>query len=102
MRISDWSSDVCSSDLQTLHAVNPYFSADFDLSLIGQGLDSIGVADFAARLHRDLGWNLDTQDLFGENTRGQWALALQTFRPEERRGGKECDKYVEIRVVAVS
>ncbi|WP_460095699.1 AMP-binding protein [Pseudomonas sp. H3_E03] len=30
---------------QTLREVNPYFSADFDLSLIGQGLDSIGVAD---------------------------------------------------------
>ncbi|WNZ76292.1 MULTISPECIES: condensation domain-containing protein [Pseudomonas] len=64
---------------QTLHAVNPYFSADFDLSLIGQGLDSIGVADFAARLHRDLGWNLDTQSLFGETTLGQWALDLHAF-----------------------
>ncbi|MBC3383067.1 condensation domain-containing protein [Pseudomonas sp. SWRI179] len=67
---------------QTLHAVNPYFSADFDLSLIGQGLDSIGVADFAARLHKDLGWNLDTQDLFGQTTLGQWALALQNFLNE--------------------
>jgi aryl carrier-like protein len=64
---------------QTLHAVNPYFCADFNLSLIGQGLDSIGVADFAARLHKDLGWNLDTQSLFGETTLGQWALALQGF-----------------------
>ncbi|BBP59843.1 condensation domain-containing protein [Pseudomonas sp. St316] len=64
---------------QTLHAVNPYFCAQFDLSLVAQGLDSIGLADFAARLHRDLGWNLDTQALFGEQTLGQWALALQGF-----------------------
>jgi acyl-CoA synthetase (AMP-forming)/AMP-acid ligase II/aryl carrier-like protein len=67
---------------QTLREVNPYFSADFDLSLIGQGLDSIGVADFAARLHKDLGWNLDTQSLFGDTTLGQWALALQSFLNE--------------------
>ncbi len=67
---------------QTLHAVNPYLSAHFERSLIGQGLDSIGVADFAARLHRDLGWNLETQDLFGEITLEQWALALQGFLNE--------------------
>jgi acyl-CoA synthetase (AMP-forming)/AMP-acid ligase II/aryl carrier-like protein len=64
---------------QTLRQVNPYFSADFERSLIGQGLDSIGVADFAARLRRDLGWSLDTQSLFGERTLEQWALALQNF-----------------------
>ncbi|NHN68119.1 AMP-binding protein [Pseudomonas fluorescens] len=64
---------------QTLHKVNPYCSADFELSLVGQSLDSIGVADFAARLYNDLGWNLDTQDLFGERTLGQWALALEEF-----------------------
>ncbi|MGQ3318081.1 condensation domain-containing protein [Pseudomonas brassicacearum subsp. neoaurantiaca] len=67
---------------QTLHAVNPYLSAHFERSLIGQGLDSIGVADFAARLHRDLGWNFETQDLFGEITLEQWALALQGFLNE--------------------
>lgn len=64
---------------QTLRQVNPYFSANVELSLVGQGLDSIGLVDFAARLHRDLGWNLDTQDLFGERTLGQWAQALQDF-----------------------
>jgi acyl-CoA synthetase (AMP-forming)/AMP-acid ligase II/aryl carrier-like protein len=64
---------------QTLRQVNPYFSANVELSLVGQGLDSIGLADFAARLHRDLGWSLDTQDLFGEQTLGQWAQALQDF-----------------------
>ncbi|MBT2339589.1 MULTISPECIES: condensation domain-containing protein [Pseudomonas] len=64
---------------QTLHAVNPYRVADFERSLIGQGLDSIGVADFAACLHRDLGWNLDTQRLFGEQTLAQWAQDLLDF-----------------------
>ncbi|KNH43964.1 condensation domain-containing protein [Pseudomonas lini] len=67
---------------QTLHEVNPYLAADFELSLIGLGLDSISVADFAARLHKDLGWSLDTQCLFGEQTLAQWALALQVFLSE--------------------
>ncbi|WP_458130034.1 condensation domain-containing protein [Pseudomonas sp. Z2-11] len=67
---------------QTLHAVNPYLPVDFDLSLIGLGLDSIGVADFAARLHKDLGWSLDIQDLFGETTLERRALALQDFLNE--------------------
>jgi acyl-CoA synthetase (AMP-forming)/AMP-acid ligase II/aryl carrier-like protein len=64
---------------QTLREVNPYLTADFELSLIGLGLDSISVADFAARLYQDLGWSLDTQSLFGEQTLAQWALALQVF-----------------------
>lgn len=67
---------------QTLREVNPYLAADFELSLIGLGLDSISVADFAARLHKDLGWNLDTQCLFGEQTLAEWALALQHFLSE--------------------
>ncbi|UZD97970.1 AMP-binding protein [Pseudomonas corrugata] len=64
---------------QTLHGVNPYLLPDFERSLIGQGLDSIGVADFAARLHQDLGWSLDTQRLFGEQTLAQWAQDLLAF-----------------------
>ncbi|WP_053147089.1 condensation domain-containing protein [Pseudomonas sp. P97.38] len=67
---------------QTLHEVNPYLAVDFQQSLVGQGLDSISVADFAARLHRDLGWNVDTQDLFGEQTLAQWAEALLDFLSE--------------------
>ncbi|MHC8361217.1 condensation domain-containing protein [Pseudomonas sp. LS2P72] len=67
---------------QTLREVNPYLAADFDLSLIGLGLDSISVADFAARLHKDLGWNLDIQSLFGEQTLAEWALALQVYLSE--------------------
>ena len=67
---------------QTLREVNPYLVADFELSLIGLGLDSINVADFAARLHKDLGWSLDIQSLFGEQTLAEWALALQGFLSE--------------------
>ncbi|KAA0983909.1 condensation domain-containing protein [Pseudomonas sp. ANT_J28] len=67
---------------QTLREVNPYLAADFELSLIGLGLDSISVADFAARLHKDLGWNLDIQSLFGEQTLAEWALALQVYLSE--------------------
>ncbi|WP_144172975.1 condensation domain-containing protein [Pseudomonas sp. Kh13] len=64
---------------QTLREVNPYLAVDFDLSLIGLGLDSISVADFAARLHQELGFELDTQSLFGEQTLGEWAQALLEF-----------------------
>ncbi|WP_421556620.1 condensation domain-containing protein [Pseudomonas kitaguniensis] len=64
---------------QTLAEINPYLAVDFELSLIGLGLDSIGVADFAARLHRDLGWNLDTQSLFGEQSLAEWAQALLVY-----------------------
>lgn len=64
---------------QTLIEVNPYLSVDVELSLIGLGLDSIGIADFAARLHRDLGWDLDTQSLFGERRLAEWAQALLVY-----------------------
>ncbi|WP_087694513.1 condensation domain-containing protein [Pseudomonas sp. PE-S1G-1] len=64
---------------QVLHEVNPYLTVDVELSLIGLGLDSIGIADFAARLYRDLGWNLDTQSLFGEQSLAEWAQALRVY-----------------------
>ncbi|MBP1124417.1 MULTISPECIES: condensation domain-containing protein [Pseudomonas] len=64
---------------QTLLALNPYLSVNTELSLIGLGLDSIGLADFAARLQRDLGWELDTQSLFGEQTLAHWAQALLIY-----------------------
>ncbi|NQD91133.1 AMP-binding protein [Pseudomonas sp. CrR25] len=67
---------------QTLCEVNPYLAVDFDLSLIGLGLDSISVADFAARLHQDLGWSLDHQRLFGEQPLADWAQALLGFLSE--------------------
>ncbi|RKS28225.1 acyl-CoA synthetase (AMP-forming)/AMP-acid ligase II [Pseudomonas sp. WPR_5_2] len=67
---------------QTLREVNPYLMVDFDQSLISLGLDSISVADFAARLHQDLGLNLDTQRLFGEQTLDEWAQALLDFLGE--------------------
>ncbi|WP_231421254.1 condensation domain-containing protein [Pseudomonas sp. Leaf59] len=64
---------------QTLLALNPYLSVNTELSLIGLGLDSIGLADFAARLQRDLGWELDTQSLFSEQTLAHWAQALLIY-----------------------
>jgi len=75
--------DACRQWLeQTLYEVNPYLSVDFDKSLIGLGLDSIRIADFAARLHQHLGWNLQTHPLFGEQTLGEWAQALLDFLSE--------------------
>ncbi|MGE8064529.1 condensation domain-containing protein [Pseudomonas sp. NPDC089569] len=77
---------------QTLHEVNPYLVADFDLSLIGLGLDSIGIADFAARLHKQSGWSLETQSLFGERTLADWAQALQTFLGECAAGAATAER----------
>lgn len=62
---------------QTLHEVNPYLELDFQRSLIGLGLDSIALADFAARLHQDLGVAFDTQALFSERSLGEWAEVLR-------------------------
>jgi acyl-CoA synthetase (AMP-forming)/AMP-acid ligase II/aryl carrier-like protein len=73
---------------QTLYEVNPYLSVDVDKSLIGLGLDSISVADFAARLHQDLGWNLETDPLFGEQTLAEWAQALLGFLRESESSAK--------------
>jgi len=69
---------------QTLREVNPYIAVEVESSLIGLGLDSISVADFAARLQQDLGWSLDTQSLFGEQTLAEWAHALQHFLQQPR------------------
>lgn len=67
---------------QTLREVNPYLAVDFDHSLISLGLDSISIADFAARLHTDLGWKLNKQQLFGEQTLADWAQELLSFLAE--------------------
>src|SRR3546814_6823495 len=64
MRISDWSSDVCSSDLQG-----------------GGEAESVGVSVVEGHL---LGFLVtSTEDLF------QWART-GSLRSEERRVGKEC------------
>src|SRR3546814_13431034 len=89
MRISDWSSDVCSSDLQWNHMgrrqeIKQFILGNFlftdddsaftdDTSLIQQGIvDSTGILELI---------------VFIEET---WPVRVPAERSEERRVGKEC------------
>src|SRR3546814_21168596 len=77
MRISDWSSDVCSSDLP-LH---------FYLAFVGKTLQSFGEAD--TKISK--GYRERTamgRFVITKNTTGRRWLAKR--RSEERRVGKEC------------
>src|SRR3546814_5224216 len=79
MRISDWSSDVCSSDLQ------------IDRS-IGHGHDwGIGVRGDDVRHHRAVE-DPQTLDAANPQIRCQYRhrIAVLAGRSEERRVGKEC------------
>src|SRR3546814_12802100 len=89
MRISDWSSDVCSSDLN--FAVGTTYSkteiiqvALLGLILLGDTISAAGVFAIALGMvgipalsvaHQSVTWK---------------ALATGLFRSEERRVGKEC------------
>src|SRR3546814_13576313 len=79
MRISDWSSDVCSSDLIDMSiAVAVHAIAD-DI-----GREKLGLADFAMR--RTLGGGAEIASL--DKLQGGIEL-LGEIRSEERRVGKE-------------
>src|SRR3546814_5183110 len=73
MRISDWSSDVCSSDLAVEIEPQPFARRDADMA-------AIGARDRRMlRVHRQVG---DMDDIAG--------VAAKRDRSEERRVGKEC------------
>src|SRR3546814_13971045 len=89
MRISDWSSDVCSSDLfKTGH--NLY-------SRLGSGIDYSAASQ---RVHEEAERQLSRLDEIAEKVddpkierareKIDQALAASTDRSEERRVGKEC------------
>src|SRR3546814_12441283 len=86
MRISDWSSDVCSSDLRNLvsreksHGNNPNLFEDFERVLtrvvgVHDGESEVEEMLFVDQYHQ-------YEECEGERTRAQ--------RSEERRVGKEC------------
>src|SRR3546814_18768475 len=81
MRISDWSSDVCSSDLET---------AD----IIAGALGVAAVARYAGLRERAYGEaeGLDAEEFHARW--GEWHTAqvpgAEPWRSEERRVGKEC------------
>src|SRR3546814_9207821 len=93
MRISDWSSDVCSSDLLTIQAVGGYMNITGERggAPIKMGTSAFDVitgtncyaAVLAALLQRTVsgtGQKIETSLLESE----------VAFRSEERRVGKEC------------
>src|SRR3546814_6318084 len=87
MRISDWSSDVCSSDLPVIKAYLELDQIDGDLCLAGHAFrndgDLIGrsATDEARRL---VGQRVNELHEIIEGIRDE------VIRSEERRVGKEC------------
>src|SRR3546814_16772125 len=74
MRISDWSSDVCSSDLVAFHIDARHARG------LGVGADGIGELAIAGVFHRHME---DRRDQDEDQDRHH-------ARSEERRVGKEC------------
>src|SRR3546814_1151567 len=75
LRISDWSSDVCSSDLSSYE----FFCAagkQFD-----EKLAELGAQRVLDRLDCDLDYEAPSR---------QWIATVTSTRSEERRVGKEC------------
>src|SRR3546814_972097 len=80
MRISDWSSDVCSSDLGGC-----LYASLLSMSSTTTGADSV-VKRAAAKL--DVVAGLTTVSVRIPGMSGNSTSSV--FRSEERRGGKEC------------
>src|SRR3546814_1835478 len=77
MRISDWSSDVCSSDLRIFH-----------VGIIVAIAGRIDIVEGERRFHRNIG--LRFGDAAKKIDRERVGQPLFEPRSEERRVGKEC------------
>src|SRR3546814_11970406 len=93
MRISDWSSDVCSSDL-TIERQQPLdFAAKADAVIIGSGVKTREIAADPLMLGRI---RLDpARQLIGAQCSGTLLLA-KLGRSEERREGKSVSVRVDL------
>src|SRR3546814_15168965 len=97
MRISDWSSDVCSSDLDDLSELfskrrNAGDSQRHHRSRNGVAImDEIGLLEPFDRMLADLFSSATLRQIGrGELDPGIW-INMESSRSEERRVGKECD-----------
>src|SRR3546814_17319923 len=109
MRISDWSSDVCSSDLRTAAPVRPFSTnppCDANSGTSAQPralqfrlLDEIAILmreqvalDLRYRIHRhvDHDQQAGASEIEGDRQRRDQILGHQADSSEERRVGKEC------------
>src|SRR3546814_12825565 len=91
MRISDWSSDVCSSDLQRSRSTAVYAEGTYkftdDLTLTVGGRYTWEKKKWRGRQQSFV------QDITGDPTmtwRDVSLMELNDFKSEERRVGKEC------------
>src|SRR3546814_21119745 len=85
MRISDWSSDVCSSDLTTLQS-----AVNWDVLGLYQSLksfDYVGPLQSGVQIYCDCP---PSHRLAGSVNTSANAHRRITYRSEERRVGKEC------------
>src|SRR3546814_2838901 len=82
MRISDWSSDVCSSDLAAVRDLKHYQEfAERGPAALGEALQSIGGST---------SYDSDFEEAVAEGLRRKgWTVHTQIGRSEERRVGKE-------------
>src|SRR3546814_14709763 len=96
MRISDWSSDVCSSDLRYRGTATSrlLIEAAIDCCEQEEGIDSVVTCFDGGNLHaRQYFARFGFEMIDHGSTRGNadWRTAgLVHMRSEERRGGKEC------------
>src|SRR3546814_19434468 len=86
MRISDWSSDVCSSDLVNVSASQ---HPNLDASMGGSAFYG-AVGNWGRSYRNGSPGNPETDMLYGYNIQEQWDFALKQNRSAERRVGKEC------------
>src|SRR3546814_20376926 len=88
MRISDWSSDVCSSDLAFPSSMTPMTELNYDPLWLAIGF--LGQAFFTMRF--GLQWFASERAKRSVIPIAFWYFSLlggATLRSEERRGGKE-------------
>src|SRR3546814_14280351 len=86
MRISDWSSDVCSSDLQHVHAQVERLLRQRGQAIVVERGDDQQDAVGADRARLDHLVGIDDEILAQYRQRA----GLARLRSEERRVGKEC------------
>src|SRR3546814_17157433 len=89
MRISDWSSDVCSSDLAASQALWEAMKANGDIYL-GRYEGWYSIRDEAFYDEKELTEGEGGAKLSPQGTPVEWTVEESWFRTEERRVGKEC------------
>src|SRR3546814_13091088 len=83
MRISDWSSDVCSSDLDGIHRGRQDRNVEADF--LGDARSRVGLAGEDARLGGPQEHIVESEPEADFHILSRWS-----GRSEERRVGKEC------------